>query len=249
MYYPKVAVMLKHTLTLAVLCLSFTSLAQSISDIQALQRENNLISQQNAAFKDIKLTRVAEYNTDFEKNPLVYENWKPGAILFKTDQKADSILLNIDAHLLTLVFKLSAEYNPFKVENDEISGFIIYGLENRLFVRKYKSDFKELRNELPFFEILFENDNYTVLKQETKRLASGNSEISYTTKSEDKYKVDINYFFRNRASLFEDVFLNKRGFKAMSSESQYDEIQDFVKEHKLKWGDEADMIKVFKKFF
>ena len=85
--------MLKHTLTLAVLCLSFSSLAQSISDIQALQRENNLISQQNAAFKDIKLTRVAEYNTGFEKNPLVYENWMPGAILFKTDQKADSILV------------------------------------------------------------------------------------------------------------------------------------------------------------
>lgn len=242
--------MSKYILTLIVLCSSFAAYSQYTSEVKAIQRENTLISQQNAALKGQKLVGITMYDLDFEKNPLVYKEWQFGSILFKTNQKADSMMLNIDAELNALVFKLSEEYNPFKVESHEISAFILYDIaENRAFVRKYKDDFKELKNELPFFEVLFENESYSILKQETKRVIPADGQLRYTSAPEDKYRVEINYFFKKGTSLYEDVSLNKKGFKTMASQNQYDKIQDFVKENKLKWGDESDMIKVFKKFF
>ncbi|KYG81896.1 hypothetical protein MB14_00440 [Roseivirga ehrenbergii] len=247
--YLNITAMSKYLLTLSIICLSFGAYAQYTSEVKAVQIQNTLISQQNAALKGQKLIGMTLYDLDFERSPLVYPDWQLGAINFKTDQRADSMLLNIDASINALVFKISAEYNPFRVDSDKISGFILYGTENKTFVQKYTSDFKELKNELLFFEILFESENFSILKQETKRIVPADSQLRYTSATEDKYRVDVNYFFRMGTDLYEDVSLNKKGFKTMASDSQYDQIQDFVKKNKLKWGDEADMIKVFKEFF
>ncbi|WP_323757776.1 hypothetical protein [Roseivirga sp.] len=241
--------MSRYLLTLSILCLSFDASAQYTSEIKAMQLENTLISQQNAALKGQKLVGMTQYDLDFERSPLVYKDWQFGTISFKTEQRADSMLLNIDANINALVFKLSKEYNPFRVESEEIAGFTLYGTETKSFVRKFTSDFKELKNELPFFEILFESEKFSILKQETKRIVPADSQLRYVSVPEDKYRVEINYFFRKDSDLYEDVSLNKKGFKTMASGSQYSEIQDFVKKNKLKWGDETDMIKVFKQFF
>ncbi|KYG85748.1 hypothetical protein AWW67_00470 [Roseivirga seohaensis] len=247
--YLNITAMSKYLLTLSIICLSFGANAQYTSEVKAVQIQNTLISQQNAALKGQKLIGMTLYDLDFERSPLVYPNWQLGAINFKTDQRADSMLLNIDASINALVFKLSKEYNPFRIDNDEIAGFILYGSENRFFARKYTSDFKELKNELSFFEILFENENFSLIKQETKRIVPADSQLRYTSVPEDKYRVEVNYFFRKGTNLYEDIPLNKKGFKTMASDKQYDQIQDFVKKNKLKWGDESDMIKVFKEFF
>ncbi|MGW8121333.1 hypothetical protein ACV07N_01640 [Roseivirga echinicomitans] len=241
--------MFKQLLVIVFLLSSFAATAQYTSEVKAVQRENTLISQQNAALKGQKVVGVTVYDLDFEKNSLVYKDWQFGGIHFNTDITADSMILNVDAHMNALVFKLSNEYEPFKVESNEISGFTLYGAENKTFVRKFKSDFKELKNELPFFEILFENENFSMLKQETKRIVPADGQLRYTNVPEDKYRVVVSYFFKKGTDLYEDVTLNKRGFKTMASDSQYSEIQDFVKDNKLKWGDEADMVKVFNKFF
>ncbi|KYG78719.1 hypothetical protein [Roseivirga echinicomitans] len=241
--------MSKYLLTLSIVCLSFGASAQYTSEVKAIQLENTLISQQNAALKGQKLVGMTQYDLDFERSPLVYKEWQFGTISFKTDQKADSMLLNIDANINALVFKLSEEYNPFRVESEKVAGFTLYGAENRFFIRKYTSDFKELKNELLFFEILYESESFSILKQETKRIIPADSQLRYVSVPEDKYRVDVNYFFKKGADLYEDVSINKKGFKTMTSGDLYDEIQDFVKENKLKWGDEADMIKVFKQFF
>ena len=241
--------MSKYLLTLSILCLTFAASAQYTSEVKAVQVQNTLISQQNAALRGQKLVGMTLYDLEFERSPLVYKDWQFGTINFKTDQRADSMLLNIDANINALVFKISAEYNPFRVESDEVAGFTLYGVENKPFIRKYTSDFKELKNELLFFEILYESEHFSMLKQETKRIVPADSQLRYNSAPEDKYRVHINYFFRRGTDLYEDVSLNKKGFKAMTSGSQYGKIQDFVKENKLKWGDEADMIKVFNQFF
>lgn len=241
---------MKKFLISIMLILPSISLFGQFEQERALQRENILNTQTNETFRGKRLTDATIYDSDFDKNPLLFRFWVLGAISFEDHKEADSVYLNYDTKLNSIVFKLKPEFSPLTVDAKQVSGFTIYE-NNSVFEKGEKSEFEDIEEELIFFQTLYKSENNTIslIKYEFKRVLPAAGQLQYTSAPEDKYLSKTSYFTKQGENVYQEFSFNKKGVKDLSSKNQFEEIQSFVKENKLKWSDEADMIKIFQKFF
>jgi HD superfamily phosphohydrolase len=194
---------------------------------------------------------ASPYETDFEKNALIFENWAYGSLYFTDQTHIDSVLLNFDSKVESVVVKMMTDFKPVIIDANLLSYFEIYGEEkNRKFIKKGQNEFEKRAQQSTFLEAIWNsNDNESskkVYKELTKVFSSAKNQVSYgSLVAEDRYELKSSYFYSDASGLITEFFLTRKSVIDALGENKAKEAIAYMKRNKYKWSLESDIIKLF----
>ncbi|MCE7997162.1 MAG: hypothetical protein HEP71_34700 [Roseivirga sp.] len=199
-------------------------------------------------------SKTSDYPRDFKKNPLAFKDWYYGKINFRDNTEMDSMRFNYDFNVNAIVVQFNLDISAVSLKQDLVQSFTLYdNVVERKFIRKTKGDFKDIKYNMPFFEVLMGDDSKdtpTVLKQYQKELFSAEGQVNYGGEvAEDQYDFHAGYFIRTKGETSYRKFgLSKKKILGLFEKAKSKEVLAHVRSNNLKWSDEFEMIKVIRKY-
>lgn len=203
----------------------------------------------NAAQKlDMNLLGTsAGYNPTFKQNPLVFENWQYGRIYFNKDQHFDSLLMNFDSDLNTLVVKLK-EDKIISVSNRKAIKFKLYDYNSTEFTRFDGFELPNVEQKRVYAQTLstaIPAEKYQLIKVYDKHFKDAEyNTSSYGGTAESEYILRYNYYLKIGENGFQEVLINKNGIKKLFGKKKSKEAAEFVKKEGLNWKNEQDFLRI-----
>lgn len=204
--------------------------------------------------------RSPDYSKGFERTPLIFEKWHYGKLFFNDNTSMDTVRFNFDIDLNTVVVQFDESISPVGLKTEVVESFILHDQgADRQFIRKQKEDFKDIKYRMPFFEVLTGNEadgQPTVLKQYQKGEVSEDNKSSYkpvgfkADGQQTVYNFRALYFIKTEGdAVYRKFGMSKKRILGLFDKAKGKEISAYVKSNKLKWNDEAEMIRLIEKFY
>lgn len=203
----------------------------------------------NAAQKlDLSLIGASTgYSSRFKQNPLVFENWQYGRIYFNKEQHFDSLLMNFDSDLNTLVVKLEGN-KIISVSNRKAIKFKFYNGQTTEFMRFDGFELPGIKNKRIYGESISnttEQEIFQLIKVYNKHFKDAKySMTNYGRTSESEYILKYAYYIKIRDAGFQEISVSKSGIKKLFGKKKAKDAATFVKKEGLDWKNEEDFKRI-----
>jgi len=164
----------------------------------------------------------------------LFKGWNNHGLIYAKNNKYYKIR-NVNFNIKNNVFE-------YKNEKDSIIGFDLNGSEITINSRKFKSYYFKTTNDNKIFEVIYENELFTLLKDYNSEVKIIKPE-GYKDFSKDKYIVHRAYYLI-RDNKIEKFQLNKRNILKLLNINA-DAIKKYVKQNNLVFKKDRDLKKIF----
>ncbi len=195
------------------------------------QNRNAAGGGQSYTYDNIYSTRSYDKEEKYLGTTYLFSDWNNKGIFFINGKsyKIDNINVNV---LRNDIEALMGKDSIIVFDKYKIDSLII---KNKKF-KKYKSD--------SFYEVLFEGENKSLLKNYNIGAVAGTFNLSKGAYDKTKYKISSRYFVKEG----DDILLFNLGKKSVLEifKENKDTVKKFAKKNKLSYKKEIDLIKIFK---
>lgn len=238
--------MKKLSLTLLALTFLITipATAQTFADQQNLL---NLGERAGSAVGALIYTRAGSYY-GVEGTPYLNPTWVIGTIISTDGRKHEKTPLLYNAHydlVEAVVGKDTLIVDSRLITKVEMPVTDDNGITRLAVLKNGFSSTKEKIESTNFFEILFEGDDYTIIKKHFMHLKKSDFDAAYNTGSKfDKFEYQGTIYIKTPEGAIEKLRTNKKGVLGyMGAKSKA--VEDFIKKENLKYNDDEHLGRIF----
>ncbi len=222
--------MKKHTFTLlCLLCI----ISMNVFSQQSLTGSGNGETNFNEAYFT-RYVPTIKYE-EIDGSPYFNDDWSSGTIKLRSGVELKIESCKYDIYEEKLMF-LKDETPLYFSSPEDIESFTIGSSK---FINL------KLDNNNDFYEKLFEEVNFKLLKEYKCVFVEGKETDGINPATKDKYKVNSNYYLKNENEDLKKIKLKEKSVIELMSDKE-NEIKKYIQENKLKFKDEKDLVEIFK---
>jgi hypothetical protein len=232
---------MKKLIIIAICFISMQSFSQGSNNPLLNLKGPSAVNQMRTAFDAVNSRgqwRPITINNSIIGSPLALEGNKNTLVIFTKDDKVFKIPNgNYDAKTDKLVSEYAKD-SVYSFGNSNIK----HAKLNDVLIKKFKKEDATTR----FYFVLSKGNKLSLLKGFFARIKQGNINVMTKLKtSKDKFVVFDKYFISTDNESVLEFKLRKRSILRLMS-AHKSEVSTFVKENKLSYSKEKDVIKIFK---
>jgi hypothetical protein len=226
---------------LAISILQLSVLKSQDLNWNMLAPDNNMIVGNELTFKK---------DNSVEGTPFLFDVWPKGYLVLINDAKMEGIKINLlnqegELQVSKPIEGIDIRYN---IDESKIKYFIVLDSvtqkERRFDYLKLDRNGKESSKGY-FFEVLFDGPG-SFLKFASKEFKKAEEAKAYdlgTKKS--RYILEESYIIKVESSFeFQSVILKKKSFEGIFSSDSFKKSEAIMKNNKLKWSNESDIVQL-----
>jgi len=238
--------MKKLSLSLLALTFLFTlpASAQTFADQQNLLNLGERAGSNSGA---LIYTRAGSYY-GVEGTPYLNETWVIGTIISMDGRKHEKTPLLYNAHydlVEAVVGKDTLIVDSRLISRVEMPMTDDNGMTRLVVLKNGFSSSKEKIETTNFFEVLFEGDEFTIMRKHFKHLKKSDFDPAYNIGSKfDKFEYQGTLYIKKPDGAIEKLRNNKRGVLGYMGKNSK-AVEDFINKENLKYNDDEHLGRIF----
>lgn len=186
---------------------------------------------------------VDDYLNTVTGSMYIFDDFQEGKIKFTKGDLSGPVLLNVNAYKKELNIKKTIDGSPLALDLDFIQEVIINGTDGDKFFRKLSADnFEKGKSETFLYEVLFDNDGLTLIKEEVILLSKAEKGAYASGPQEDSFISSVVYYLSNKNNPFSSTNLAKASIQKILGKEVASLIDSHFKSNGLSWKSETDIV-------
>lgn len=189
---------------------------------------------------------VDDYLNTVKGSMYIFEDFKEGKLKFSKGDYSGPVLINVNAYQRELNLKKTAAGSPIALDLNFISDIWIGTDEGEKHFKKLsKNDFSKIKSDDFIYEVLFENDDLIMIKEEVILLNKAETGAYASGPQEDQFINSASFYLLNNEGMYESSNLSKSSIQKILGKGITSKLDNIFKSEKLNWKSEDDLIKAF----